>query len=213
MKTSTQLILTLLFSIFFAISTQANNKKIYEGYVVTIEGKTIDGKIKMLSPALNEVKVKFIDIDNNKKTFKAKELKKYAFQVPVWNKKTRKHETFWVNYVRQSVERAPVAFGSKIVLLHQEEGGKINMYNHYVEQNANTDNPLVRIQYVEKEESGLVSITKKNYRKILKAMTSEYPELQTKIGTKGYGINQINKIIAEYNQWMIMNGEEELPFN
>jgi hypothetical protein len=213
MKTSTQLILTLFLTISFTISTQANSKKIYEGYVVTTTDETIDGRIKMLSPALNEVKVKFIGIDNKKKTYKAKELKKYAFQVPLWNKKTRKHETYWVTYVRQTVERAPIAFGPKSVLLHQEEGGKINMYNHYIEQNAKTNNPLIRIQYVEKEDSGLMTINKKNYKKTLKAMTAEYPELQAKIGTRGYGIKQINKIIAEYNQWMLMNGEEEFAFN
>jgi len=213
MKISTQLILTLVLTISFAISTQANSKKIYEGYIVTTADETIDGKIKMLSPALNEVKVKFIGFDNKTKTYKAKNLKKYAFQVTLWNKKTRKHETSWITYVRQRVERAPVAFGSKDVLLQRIQGGKINMYNHYIEQNANANEPLVRIQYVQKENTELISISKKNYKKVLKSMMNENPELQAKVGTRGNGFNQMEKMIAAYNQWMLLNGEEESAFN
>ena len=34
----------------------------YKGYVITLQGDTLKGKIEMLSPSLNEVKVKLVPI-------------------------------------------------------------------------------------------------------------------------------------------------------
>ncbi len=208
--TSSIYILTIL---LMATTAEARSKKIYEGYIITVSEDTLNGKIRMLSPALNEVKVKFINRSNKQKTYKAKDLKSYAFEVSIWNKKTRKHETEWITYVRQKVERPPVAFGPKDVLLHRVQNGKISMYNHYIEQNANAEEPLVREQLLEKEGLELVSITKINYKKVLKLMTEDYPDLQAKIGRKGHGFNHIDAVIAKYNEYMMMNSEEEFSFN
>ena len=39
-------------------------------------------------------------------------------------------------------------------------------------------------------------------------MMTDYPELSAKIGSKNYGFKHITKIIAQYNEFMIENGEE-----
>lgn len=200
-----------LTGIFFVASANfASAAKIYEGYVIKNDDTKLEGKIQMLSPTLNEVKVKFINKDSKRNIFKAKEVKEYGFEVKKWNNKTRNYETQNITYTRQTVERAPIAFGPKEVLIERQETGKINMYNHYIEQNSNVKQPFLHIVYVQKETEELVSITKKNYKKVLKEMTAEYPELQARIGSKGYGFKHISKIIATYNAWMIENGEEEL---
>lgn len=207
--TNTKYFTILITALFiFGLTTTASAAKIYDGYVLTTNDEKLEGKIQMLSPSLNEVKVKFIGKDNKKTTFKAKEVKEYSFSVEKWNHKTREHVATTITYVKQTVERSPIAFGPKAVLLERQETGTINMYNHYIEQNSNVQTPLVHIMYVQKENKELVNISKNNYRKVLKEMTAEYPELQARVGSRGYGFKHISKIISLYNAWMIDNGEE-----
>ena len=193
-------------TIIFAVSASA--AKVYQGYVVLNNDEKVEGKITMLSPSLNEVKVKFTSKDGQKKTFKAKEVKEYGFQVSKWNNKTRQHDVNTIVYTRQDVERAPIAFGPTQVLVERQIAGAVNMYNHYIEQNANTRNPYVHVLYAEKDAGDLVEITKSNYRVTLKEMMADYPELAAKVGTKGYGFKYVAQIISTYNNWMADNGEE-----
>lgn len=193
-------------SIIFSISVSA--AKVYQGYVVLNNGEKIEGKIQMLSPTLNEVKVKFTSTSNKKITYKAKDVKEYGFQVTKWNKKTRTHDLNTITYTRQTVERSPIAFGPKTVLIERQITGNVNMYNHFVEQNANAKQPFVHVIYVQKEAGDLLSVTKRNYKVVLKEITNSYPELSAKIGSRGYGFKHISQIISTYNNWMLDNGEE-----
>lgn len=211
MKTFTNniqsIILTLAVVLIATISASA--AKVYQGYVILNDETKLEGKIQMLSPTLNEVKVKFISKKNKKKVFKAKEVKEYGFKVEKWNHKTRQHDINNITYVKQTVERSPIAFGPKDVLIERQVTGSINMYNHFVEQNSNVKNPFVHVVYVQKGAEGdLMSITKRNYRRTLKEMVAEYPELQAKVGSRGYGFKHVAQIITTYNNWMLDNGEE-----
>lgn len=201
------IILTLAIAIIATVSTSA--AKVYQGYVILNDDSQLEGKIQMLGPTLNEIKVKFISKDNEKNTFKAKEIKEYGFKVEKWNHKTRQHDIKNITYVRQAVERSPIAFGPTKVLIERQVLGAISMFNHFVEQNSNVNNPFIHVLYLQKERKGdLTNVTKQNYRTILKEMTAEYPELQAKIGSRGYGFKDIAEIIGTYNNWMLDNGEE-----
>ena len=92
----------------------------------------------MLSPTLNEVKVKFTSTAGEKTTYKAKEVKEYGFQVEKRNNKTRVHDVNTIVYVRQNVERSPIAFGPTNVLVERQITGAISLYNHFVENNSNS---------------------------------------------------------------------------
>lgn len=201
-STLTILALTVLFTV------SATAAKVYQGYVVLNNDEKVEGTVQMLSPSLNEVKVKFKSKDGKKTVYKAKEVKEYGFKVEKWNKATRSHETVTITYVRQEVERSPIAFGPTQVLIERQIEGSINMYNHFVEQNSNAKMPFVHIIYLSKENNELVSIDKKNFRSVLKEMTAEYPELSAKVGSRGYGFKHVTKIISSYNEWMLDNGEE-----
>jgi hypothetical protein len=208
MKTRlTQLILILA---IITISQESNANKIYDGYVKTLLGKMHTGQIKMQTPSLNEVKVHFKSKAGKKHIFKADEVKEYGFEVEKWNSKERKHYTTEVIYVKKKVERSPVAFGPKEVLLEREVKGAICLYHHFIEKNANVEEPLEHILYVEKINNELMPITKKNYRAILKKITREYEGLQEEIGEKGKSFNNLAQIIMSYNEWIMDNGEEEV---
>lgn len=208
MKNSTlQFSFIFTFVVAFAVSSFAE-KKVYDGYVIKYTDEKIEGKIEMLSPALNEVKVKFISKDGKITVFKAKEVKEYGFKVERWNHETRQHYYTNITYVKKDVVRSPIAFGPTNVLLERQETGAVNMYNHFIEQNSNVQEPFAHIVYVEKTKNDLVEINSDNYKQVLKEMFAEYPELQAKVGSRGHGYKHIATMINTFNTWMVDNGEE-----
>lgn len=200
--------LFIIFALTVLFSVSATATKVYQGYVVLNNDEKVEGSITMLSPSLNEVKVKFTSKDGQKRIYKSKEVKEYGFQVEKWNNKTRTHDVNIITYVRQNVERSPIAFGPTNVLVERQVTGTVNMYNHFIEQNSNAQNPFVHIILAEKEAGDLVEVTKSNYKVVLKEMTADYPELSAKIGSKGYGFKHVAQIISTYNNWTSDNGEE-----
>jgi hypothetical protein len=197
-----------IFALTIIFSVSASATKVYQGYVVLNNDEKVEGTIEMLSPTLNEVKVKFTSHAGEKVTYKSKEVKEYGFKVEKWNNETRVHDVNTIVYVRQNVERSPIAFGPTEVLIERQVTGTINMYNHFVEQNADVANPFIHIIYAQKQTGDLVEVTESNYKVVLKEMTVDYPELNAKIGTKGYGFKYVAEIISTYNNWMTDNGEE-----
>ena len=192
----------------FIFTNSADAKKMYPGYVVTADQDTIVGQIFMLSPAMNEIKVKMISEEGQKLTFKSSEVNRYAFRVPVYDQTEEQYFEKWVTYVRRNVEVSPVPFGPRDVLVQREEEGHISLFNYYVERN-DIGNKLTHNFYIEHHATGeMVALDKNNYREILKDMTVEYPELNTRVGTKGFGFKYVPKMIRMYNSWMADNSEE-----
>lgn len=201
--------LITLFSLTFLFASNVfagQSNKIYKGYIINNSGEKLEGEIQMLSPSLNEVKVKFTNSNNEKKTYKAKDVKEYAFKVEKWNKETRNHVEEWVFYTRKNVERSPVPFGPTEVLVERQVEGAISMYNHFVEQNATTEAPFIHVIYVEKQNKELISVTKENYKKVLRELTTDYPVIHNSIGTKGNGFKHISNIITAYNNAVSSKG-------
>lgn len=170
--------------------------KIYEGFVVTAAGDTLHGKLQMFSPTQNQIKIKFIS-EETETIFKAKELQTYSFNVLTKNRKTKKEVSTWVNYTKKKVERPPVPFGSTEVLLQQLVRGEISLYNYYIENR--TDNTMEHLIYIEKGGK-LEIVNKDNYKKSLKALMEDKPEMLEKVGTKGYTFKFLEDTISEYNK-------------
>lgn len=203
------LTLITLFTLTFIFSSNVfagQSNKIYKGYIINNDGEKLEGEIQMLSPSLNEVKVKFISSNNEKKTYKAKDVKEYAFKIAKWNKETRNHVEEWVFYTRKNVERSPVPFGPTEVLVERQVNGAISMYNHFVEQNATTGEPFIHVIYLEKENKELIAVTKENYKKILRELTTDYPVIHNSIGAKGNRFKNIPEIITTYNNAVSTKG-------
>lgn len=180
-------------------------KKVYQGYIVTIQGDTLHGKIQMLNPALNEVKVKFINPDGTKKLYRAKELEAYAFKVPgVKGKKYQKADE-WIFYTKKTVEYPPIPFGPTEVLLQQQVNGVVSLYNYYMETRSREDK-YDHFLYVEKGTT-MIKVKKDNYKRVVKKFLEDYPTLQAKVGKKGYGFKYIEQILKEYNTYMTSRKE------
>ena len=195
------LTLTILFSVLF-VGSEVYAKKTFEGQVTTVDGEVLTGKVFIVSPTMNELKVKFVDANDKKYTFKAKELESYSFEVPKYNKETKEYETETITYVRKVVEDAPVRMGTTDILIERQVSGAIQVYNQYYEEDAKIGGTLGHFFYTEKQDGTLdfTKLTKKNYKEVLKAATVDFPELSNKIGTKGFGYRYVVKIAELYNQ-------------
>ena len=198
-KLSMLLVFTLVgISVSYANLNVPNTAgKIYNGFIITTSGDTLKGQLQMLSPTMNQVKVKFIDETGKKQIYKAKDLHAYSFKTEVWNKSTKKKDVKWINYTKKTVEKPPVPFSSTEVLVQQEVAGNISIYNYYVEARSNQN--MEHIIYLEKDKE-LFIVDKTNYKKILKNLTADSPFIRDKVGTKGYTYKYLNQTIQEYNQ-------------
>lgn len=176
--------------------------KVYDGFVIIASGDTLQGKVQMLSPTLNQVKIKFIDESGKKQLYKAKELQAYAFQVKVWDHTKKESIYKWIHYTKKTVEIPPIPFSSTEVLVQQELIGKISIYNYYRELRA--EQTMEHIVYLEKEGKMYV-VDKVNYKNILRSLMKDAPFLSDKVGTKGYTYKFLDESIKEYNQGLMEN--------
>jgi hypothetical protein len=203
MKNFTTLFTAILMT--FAITVFANdNVKIYEGSVVLENGETLVGQIQMLSPTMNEVKVKFIASNGKAKTYRANEVAAYSFAFPKYDAKTKTYKNITIEYIKKEVTVAPVPFGPKSVLVERQVAGTINLYNFYIETRA-AEHAFTHNYFVEKDGQ-MITMNRSNFKIILKDMVADYPELQVKVGKKGYGYRQIAQIIKEYNEYSAPKG-------
>jgi hypothetical protein len=199
MKNFTTLFTAIL--MVFAVAAFANDDtKVYEGSVVLENGQTLVGQIEMLSPTLNEVKVKFIASNGKTTTYKADEVAAYSFAFPKYDAATQTYINETIEYVKKEVTVAPIPFDPKSVLIERQVAGTINLYNFYAETRA-AEHAFQHNFFVEKDGQ-MIEMNRENFKTILKDMVTDYPELQVKVGTKGYGYKQVGQIVQEYNEYI-----------
>lgn len=187
----------LMFAFAVAVNATGTSQKVYQGYIILEDGQKLTGKIQMLSPTLNEVKVKFIDSKGKKITYKAKEVQEYGFTYSRYDRKSKDMVATDVVYVNKKVDYTAIPFGSKTALVERQENGKVALYNFFYETRMQ-GSTLQAVIYVEKGDK-FQELTRKNYKKILKNLTNDAPTLSAKIGSSGYGFKHAAKIIKEYN--------------
>lgn len=190
---------TLLF-----VGSEVSAKNVFDGFVLTNNNEKLTGKVYVISPTLNELKVKFVSENGKKQTFKAQDLQSYTFEVPKYNKATKSYGTETITYVRKVVEDAPVRMGSKDILIERQVDGNIQVYNQYIEADDKIGGTIGHFFYVEKQDGSVdfTKITKENYKEVMKNATIEFVELHNKIGTSGFGYKHVVKIAQLYNQHM-----------
>ena len=194
---------TLIYTFILIIATATTSfakTDYYPGKVVDNAGQAIEGKIGVVSPTYNEIKVKFIATNGKKKTYKVADLEGYSFEVPVFNRKTKKYEAKTVSFERKTAEDAVVDFGSKELFVEKAVDGNIEVFNHYAEGSDRMSQKLVHTFYVEKDgQIGFTKLTRKNYSAIMQDLTADMPELSKLVGTPGHGYKYIAKMAKTYN--------------
>ncbi len=200
MKTLTFYILISIFTLSLVSSTNSSKKRTYKGYVITTQQDTIYGTVKVSSPTINELRVRFKDENNKKSVYTPKDLQGYSFEVPRYNRDGEK-SMLLIQFKKRTAKQSPVKMGSKEIFAEVRVEGGITLYDYYVEKNARIGQMVEHQYYIEKEgEAEFQQITRKNYKKVLKSLTADNSVLNKKIGKSGFGYKYLPKMVRIYNQ-------------
>lgn len=200
MKNSNITLIILLFVSFSFIAFGNNDTKTYKGTVTLESGEVLEGHIQLLSPTLNEIRVKFIDGNGNINTYKSNEITKYNFVFPRWDVSTKTYRDVVIEYVKKEVTVAPIPFGPKEVLIELQVKGDIQVYNYYME--TRTSPHAFSHNYLIEKDGELILVDALNYKSVLKGMMVDFPELESKIGNKGYTYKYLVEVVGQYNKAM-----------
>jgi hypothetical protein len=201
-------ILLIVFGVALSLTTSSYvfDKKIYSGYVLLETGERIEGNIEMLSPALNQVRVKITAENGQKYLFKAQDVKEYRFTV----QEEKENENCEYDYTetvffftKKIVEKSPVPFGSKTILLHQEVQGRVSLYNFYAETRA-LHQLMEHVRYVEKRKGLLQPLTLENYKLVLLEMTADFESLQERINNPNFKLEDVAELLKDYNRHIVI---------
>ena len=198
----TKLPLMLFLFLLITFTTQAKKGERFPGYILTLDGEKIEGEIIAGSITDNEVKVQFIaEGKDKKKTYKAKQLKGYGFEVIEEDDLGLQYKS-WVHFEQQKVDYPPKPFASTTVFMQREEAGALTLYCYYVEVRNDRKNPMRYHYYVKNDDGSLVKVEKKDFRKMARKLFKNYKAMYSKIGKKDFEYKNLDRMVRDYNYWV-----------
>lgn len=209
MKRKFTLLLITLVALSFSTSIlgqKKNRKQIYEGYIITLKNDTIEGHIKFVNPAFNELNVIFYK-DGEKQKFSPSELSGYAFLIEDYSRVTKELKQDWVYYERRRVKKSPIRQGTTDVFIQCTIFGPIKLYNYFTLKSTKVNKRGYQHSYYIASNSadggfGMTLITRANYRKEVRKLVKDNEELYKKLGTHGYGYKYFANVIKEQNTFL-----------
>jgi len=186
----------------FTFTSQAKKGEKNPGYILTLDGKKIEGEIIAGSITDNEVKIQFIpEGKDKKKTYKAKQLKGFGYE-KVEEDDLGIEYASWVHYEQQKVDHPPKPFASTTVFMQKEVSGDLSLYCYYVEVRNDRKNPITYQYYIKDDFGKLVKIEKKDFRKTASKLFKNYKAMYSKIGKKDFTYKNLDRMIRDYNYWI-----------
>lgn len=171
-----------------------------EGYIITNDGDKIEGEVLLRrDKTYDEVRIKFIGADGEKKLYKAVDIKEYGFR-DIEDDEYGNRVWQWKHYVSQSVDLAPIPFGPKTVFMEKVAEGDVVLYEYWVQANKNIDNPYIRMFYLQRGEEFL-KVTEDNFEEVTKSFFSDNEEIASKMGEVNHRFRHLEKIVGRYNAW------------
>ncbi len=191
---------TILTTLLITVSVFAK-KSTYKGYIITMDGERIEGKVKSKSVTTDQMKVTFFQ-GKEKTTYKAKELAGYGYE-HVGENQFGEDVLTWRHYKTKKAQSfAPKAFASKTVFMEVMVEGTVTLYDYYVETPRDIENPYKRFFYLEREaDAQLIEISKNNYEELASIYFEDNFELADKIGTINHRFRHLYKVVQIYNDW------------
>lgn len=108
-----------------------------------------------------------------------------------------------LTYAAQALHQDPVAtqytFQNTTQKNRSHIRGNITLYRHTIESHAGSY--FFQRFFLLKKNGVWIKVTKRKYKKILKSLVASHPQLQAKIGKRGYRYKAMAKIIKQYNDF------------
>ena len=172
-----------------------------EGYIITKTGEKQNGFLLLRrDKTYDEVKIKFIDHHNNKETYKAEDIREFAFR-DIQSDEAGNRVWKWNYYVSKKAETSPIPFGPKEVFMEKIVDGNVNLYQYWIQANKNIENPYKREFYLERGDEW-VRLTEENYIELAGNFFSNNEELSIKMGQVNHRFRHMGKVTKAYNSWV-----------
>jgi hypothetical protein len=172
-----------------------------EGYVITNTGDKLNGHLILRrDKTYDEVKIKFIDHNNKKKTYKATDIKEFAFR-DIQDDEAGNKIWKWNYYVSKKAKTSPIPFGPKDVFMEKVSDGNVNLYQYWIQANRNIENPYKREFYLERGDEW-IRLTEENYVDLASEFFSDNEEISIKMGQVNHRFRHMKKVTNRYNSWI-----------
>jgi hypothetical protein len=190
---------------------------LHEGFVVLTNGDTIHGFIKFTTFIANQFNVHLFNQKSDPKPsakYKPKDLKAYSMgtirytSVPFSGKGVSRNKSLMISLVEGPVRLYKWFYDESLMLDGQdlnEATGRENVLTVDLDEG-------IAYQYfgVRGREKPVDFSSVKygmNFKKHMSKYVSDYPELSGKIASRqpGYGYDNLDRIIEEYNAWLLGN--------
>jgi hypothetical protein len=195
-----KLFIVLLLSVF-AINVFAD-QKIFDGYIINMQDKRVEGRIKIKRVTVDEVKITFTS-EGKKSVYKPTDILGYGYQY--FGKDEFGSDAYnWRHYKsKEAISYAPVMFAAKTVFMEVMEAGSVIVYDYYVEKRTNIESPYDRFFYLEREGSDeWIEVTEENYIAVVSVFFRDNIELAEKIGTVNHRFHHLSSVVRLHNDWM-----------
>ncbi|HRG60068.1 MAG TPA: hypothetical protein PK323_14025 [Bacteroidia bacterium] len=187
-------LITISFQFLLVKNVEAQ-KMFYQGFVVTNNGDTINGKIPYDLATNNNYHI--VDLKDDKgfvKKFNVWQIKMYSMNNEL--------------YYTKKCERGETKHRNDLVFMHQIQIGKLCLYEYeyvakiggartYEEGGIQVDGE--KDYYVEKQDGSFIYFPHLGYKKVLKDLISEQSECLALIETKDIEYKKIPEVIACFN--------------
>lgn len=168
----------------FSFSVQAQ-KGYYEGFVILTSGDTLEGMIKHKSGEEIKEKISLKVSDEEKYTYKPSDLLRFNAGGDV--------------FVSGQVEGEEGPVFLKLL-----EEGPINLYEYqYSMDQSGSLIAKYEVYIVIEGKPEMINIKPGNFKKLIAGYVSDYPSLATGVEKNKYKIDDIQKVVHEYNAFKL----------
>lgn len=199
----------LLLTILFVLPTMLMNAdgvngvaKVFkkEGYIINNDGEKVNGHLILRrDKTYDEVKVKFVDHNGKKFTYKATDIKEFAFR-DIQDDEFGNRVWKWNYYASRKVDESPIPFGPKEVFMERIAEGNVTLYQYWIQHNRNIENPYRRVFYLERGDER-VKLTEENFVEEASAFFSDNEDISMKMGQVNHRFRHMKRVVDTYNFW------------
>jgi hypothetical protein len=196
---------------WFTVHAQGEN---IPGYVLGIAGDTIQGSVKYDFPIIMQKRVYFNPIQGSsgREEYTPDNIRGYSINKKLWISTTVIMETYNGQYKfkRFGILESDPGPISLLRIFDEQDKQKKNINSEEAERMTKNimlnypENSLNSL-YIKKNEGDAELLSGKSFKKSfiskIRIYVSDYEALMNKIENKQYQIEDIRKIVAEYNKW------------
>jgi hypothetical protein len=177
------------------------------GYIITNDGDTTIGKIKVQTRSKNQIKVKFVFENGRKKTFRPKNLIGYGYQTRVSCGNPRDPNYYrYRHFLRKTADDKPMPFSSKTVFMEVKESGRAILYSYYLQNNENVENKYIHYYYLQFQDGTRErKITQDDFDWAVPAFLEDCKEMTNLVNTR-MGFANLEELVKIYNECQIQEG-------